>query len=441
MKILLICPESRKKGLNGESRFTSMPVYKLLLNSFFKPNLTVLTLAALTPKEHIVHIIDDTVETIRFDEKYDLVGISIMTTTANRGYEIADEFRRRSTPVVLGGWHASVLPEEAKQHADSVVIGEAEKLWPELLNDFSNRDLKPFYKQTEKVDLGLVPPITDIRKSIKYGSFPDGIEATRGCTVGCKFCCTTNKPLYREFRKKPINNIVKEINYLPSKFFVFIDSSLMFNSSFSKKLFKEMKNFNKKFYMLGNIHDFEKDDELLKLAADAGLMQINLGLESPDQIAIDSIAKKTNKVKEYAATISKIHDYGIGVLGYFMFGFDTDTLKTFDKTLNFANDIQLDITNFMILTPYPGTPVYTQLESEGRIITKDWSKYDLDNVVFKPKNMSPEELLSGTNRIAKEYYSSINVIKRILRSTKVGFYPFLSTAALSLITARWARNF
>ncbi|NHJ39620.1 MAG: B12-binding domain-containing radical SAM protein, partial [Asgard group archaeon] len=417
MKILLICPESRKKGLGNELRFTSMPVYKLLVNSFFKPNLTVLTLAALTPKEHIVRIIDDTVEIINFDEEYDLVGITIMTTTANRGYEIADEFRRRSIPVVIGGWHASVLPEEAKQHAESVVIGEAENLWPELLNDFSKAKLKPFYKQTEKVDLGLVPPITDIRKSIKYGSFPDGIEATRGCSVGCKFCCTTNKPLYREFRTRPINNIIKEINYLPRKFFVFIDSSLMFNPSFSKQLFRELKNFNKKFYMLGNIHDFEKDDELLKLAADAGLMQINLGLESPDQIAIDSIGKKTNKVKEYAAIISKIHDYGIGVLGYFMFGFDTDTMKTFDKTQNFANDIKLDLTNFMILTPYPGTPVYSQLESEGRIITKDWSKYDLDTVVFKPKNMTPEELLSETKRIAKEYYSSINVMKRILRST------------------------
>ena len=441
MNILLICPESRKKGLGDKSRFTSMPVYKLLLNSFFKPNLTVLTLAVLTPKEHVVRIIDDTVETIQFDEEYDLVGITIMTTTANRGYEIADEFRRKGKPVVLGGWHASVLPEEAKQHADSVVIGEAEKLWPELLNDFSIGKLKPFYKQTDKVDLGLVPPITNTRKSIKYGSIPDGIEATRGCSVGCKFCCTTNKPLYREFRKKPIKNIIEEINYLPSKFFAFIDSSLMFDPSFAKQLFKDMKDFNKKFYMLGNINDFEKDEELLKLAADAGLMQINIGLESPDQFAVDSMGKKTNKVKSYASTISKIHDYGIGILGYFMFGFDTDTSKIFNKTLDFANDIKLDITNFMILTPYPGTPIYTQFESEGRIITKDWSKYDLDHVVFKPKNMSSEELLTGTKEIAKEYYSSINIIKRILRSIKVGFYPFLSTTALSLITARWAKNF
>jgi len=441
MKILLICPESRKIGLGGESRFTSIPVYKLLLNSFFKPNLTVLTLAALTPKEHVVRIIDDTVEPVRFDEEYDLVGITIMTTTANRGYQIADEFRHKGITVVLGGWHASVLPEEAKQHADSVVIGEAEKLWPELLNDFSKGELKPFYKQTEKVDLSLVPPITDLRKKIKYGSFPDGVEATRGCSVGCKFCCTTNKPYYREHRKRPIENIIKEISYLHSKFFVFIDSSLMFNTNFSKQLFKEIRNFNKKFIMLGNINDFEKDDELLKLAADAGLMQINVGLESPDQFAVDSVGKRTNKVKSYASTVSKIHDYGIGVLGYFMFGFDTDTSKTFDKTLDFSNDIKLDITNFMILTPYPGTPIYLQLESEGRIITKDWSKYDLDNVVFQPKNMSPEVLQSETKRVAKEYYSSFNVMKRILRSTKVGFYPFLSTTAISLITSRWAKNF
>ncbi len=441
MKILLISPQFRKKGLGSESKLTSMPVYKLFINSYFKPNITVLTLAVLTPKKHIVHIIDDTVEEIRFDEEYDLIGITIMTPNAIRGYEIADEFRSRGKTVVIGGWHASILPDEAKQHADSVVIGEAENLWPKLLIDFSKDELKPFYKQTGKIDLSIVPPITNIRKSIRYGSFPEGIEATRGCTVGCKFCCNTSKPLYREFRTRPIDNIIEEINYLPSKYFAFIDSSLMFDPIFAKKLFREMKDCNKKFYMLSNIKDFERDDDLLKLAADAGLMQINLGLESPDQIAVDSMGKKTNIVKRYGSVVNKIHDYGIGVLGYFMFGFDTDTLNTFDKTLDFIKDIKLDLTNFMILTPYPGTPVYSQFESEGRILTKDWSKYDLDTVVFQPKNMSPEELISGTKRIAQEYYTSINIIKRVLRSTKLGLYPFLSTAVLSFITARWAKNF
>lgn len=441
MKILLICPESRKQGIGIESRFTSLPVYKLFLNSFFKPNLSVLTLTALTPTDYSVEIIDDTVESIRFDGNYDLVGITVMTTTAIRSYEIADEFRRRSKTVILGGWHVSVLPDEAKQHADSVVVGEAEELWPELLNDFSKGELKPFYKQTRKVDLSLVPPVTRIRKFIKNGSYPDGIEATRGCTVGCRFCSGTNKPFYREFRHKSIKNILEEIEYLPSKFFVFIDSSLTFNPRFAKKLFTKMKGCNKKFYALGNISMFENDDEVLRLAADAGLMQVNIGLESPEQVGVDSIGKNTNKVKSYADTISRIHDYGIGVLGYFMFGLDTDTVDIFDRTLDFAKDIKLDLTNFMILTPYPGTPIYSQFESEGRILTRDWSLYDLDHVVFKPKNMSADELLAGTKRVAKEYYSPVNMVNRILRSTRIGFYPFLSTTILNLITYRWAKQF
>jgi len=441
MKILLINPEFLKQGVGSEVKFTSMPVYKLLFNSGFKSNLTLLTLAVLTPEEHTVEIIDDTVQSINFDGDYDLVGITVMTTAANRAYEISDEFRRRGKTVVLGGWHVSALPDEAKQHADSVVIGEAEDLWPLLLKDFSNGLLKPFYKQIKKVDLSVIPPLTDIRKMNKYGSFPDGVEATRGCTVGCKFCSATNKPLYREFRKKPIDNVIEEIGFINKKIFVFIDNSLTFDPVYAKQLFKKMKGLNKKFYALGNISMFEKDEELLKLAAKAGLMEIKIGLESSNQTAINSINKWTNKVNNYASVIKKIHDYGISVLGYFMFGLDVDTKDIFDETLDFVESIELDLTNFMILTPYPGTPIYDQLENESRILTKDWSKYDMDHVVFQPKNMTPEELLEGTQRVAKAYYSPMKTIKRIIRSSKIGFYPFLSTSVLSYITRRWAKQF
>ena len=441
MKILLINPEFRKQGTGNNVIFTSMPVYKLLFNSYFKPNLTLLTLAMLTPDEHYIEIVDDTVQSINFDGDYDLIGITVMTPAANRAYEIADEFKHRNKTVVLGGWHVSALPDEAKQHADSVVIGEAEEIWPLLLKDYSKGKLKPFYKQINKVDLSIIPPITNIRKLNKYGSFPDGVEATRGCPVGCKFCSATNKPLYREFRKKPINNVIEEIGFINKKIFVFIDNSLTFDAVYAKQLFRQMKVLNKKFYALGNISMFERDEELLKLAAEAGLMEIKIGLESPNQAGIDSINKWTNKVKNYSSVIKKIHDYGIGVLGYFMFGLDTDTNNIFDETLDFVKTIELDLANFMILTPYPGTPFYDQFENEDRILTKDWSKYDLDHVVFKPKNMSSDELLSGTKEVAKEYYSPFNNIKRILRSTKRGFYPFLSTTALSVITTRWARRY
>jgi radical SAM superfamily enzyme YgiQ (UPF0313 family) len=170
-------------------------------------------------------------------------------------------------------------------------------------------------------------------------------------------------------------------------------------------------------------------------------MEIKIGLESPNQATINSINKWTNKVNNYASVIKKIHDNGISVLGYFMFGLDMDTKDIFDETLDFIESIDLDLTNFMILTPYPGTPIYDQFEKEGRILTKDWSKYDMDHVVFQPKNMTPEELLKGTQRVAKTYYSPIKTLKRVIRSSKIGFYPFLSTSVLSYITRRWARQF
>ena len=441
MKILFVCPEYRKSGFGKNTKMENTPIYKIFLNTAFRPNLPVLTLAALTPKEHTVEIVDEIVEDINFDINYDIVGITTMTPSAFRAYEIADEFRRRGVTVVLGGWHPSVLPEEAKEHADSVVIGEAEELWGNLLKDYSNKKLKPFYKQTNIVDLSLVPKVLNERKLLKYGTFPEGIEATRGCTVGCKFCAGTSKPYYRKFRKKAINEVIEEISHIKKKLIVFIDSNLTFDPSYAKQLFREMKGLNKKFYALGTISLFENDDELLKLATDAGLIQINMGLESPSQESIDSVSKTTNKVNRYASTIKEIHDNGIAALGYFMFGLEADTLDIFQRTSDFVKDINLDLAHFMMLTPYPGTHFYTQFEAENRILTRDWSKYDLDHVVFQPKNMTPEELLDGTRSVVKQYTSPLNVIRQIAKSIKIGYYPFLSTMSLNLLNYQWARKF
>jgi radical SAM superfamily enzyme YgiQ (UPF0313 family) len=442
MKILLVNPDSLKHGFRKkQGKKIQVPMYKLVFNTSFKPNLSILTLAALTPKENTVEIVDDTIEEIDIDGEYDIIGISSLTCTAIRAYEIADEFRKRGKTVVLGGWHPSVLPEEAKQHADSVVIGEAEELWSMLLNDYKNGKLKPFYKQTKRVDISLIPPILKERNLLKYVTFPEGVEATRGCTVGCKFCPGTNKIFYREYRKRPIDDVIQELKFIKKRYIAFVDNSLTFHPGHTKKLFKEMKGLNKKFYAMANISTFENDDELLKLAADAGMMQVNLGLESPSQKSLDSVGKITNKVETYASTIKKIHDYGIGVLGCFLFGFETDTIDIFKRTIDFVKEIDLDFAYFMILTPYPGTPFYNQFEAENRILTKDWSKYDLDHVVFKPKNMTPEELLSGIRGVVKEYTSPFNIIKRIVKSTQVGFYPFLSVSTLSLLGYRYGKYF
>jgi len=439
-KILLVTPEGQKHGFDNDIK----PVHvnhRLIPAVLYRPNLTVLALAALTPEKHSVEIVDDSFDPINFNNNYDIVGITVITPDAIRAYEIADEFKRRGKTVVLGGYHPSVLPEEAKQHADSVVIGEAEDLWGKLLDDYSQGKMKPFYKQSKQVELSDVPSLRNVRGLLKHRTFPEAIEASRGCPMGCKFCCHTNKPYYREFRKRNVEDVIEDISSLSKRFFVFIDNNFAFDPNFTKQLLREMKTLNKKFLALANISSFENDEELLKLAAEAGLIQINLGLESPSQEGINSIGKTKNQVKKYAEIIKKIHDYNIMVLGYFIFGLETDNTDIFNQTLDFIKDIDLDAANMMILTPYPGTPLFEQFNTEGRILTKNWSKYDMDHVVFKPKNMTPEELEEGMRQIVKEYYSSINVLKRIVKSTKYGYFSFLSMSSLSYATYKWAKLF
>ena len=184
----------------NKEKYKPAKFHRLIFIASYKPNLTILTLAALTPKKYVVEVVDDTFEQINYDGDYDLIGITAMTPTAPRAYEIADEFRKRGKTVVLGGWHPSVLPQEAQQHADSVVIGEAEELWLQLLDDFSKGKLQSFYQQTKRVEPEMFPSLIEERMLLKQGTFPDAVEATRGCPVGCKFCSGTNKPYYREFR-------------------------------------------------------------------------------------------------------------------------------------------------------------------------------------------------------------------------------------------------
>jgi radical SAM superfamily enzyme YgiQ (UPF0313 family) len=192
---------------------------------------------------------------------------------------------------------------------------------------------------------------------------------------------------------------------------------------------------------MGNLDFLAKDDELLKVASDAGLSMIIVGLESPFQKTLEIIGKKNYHSKDYKSIIKKIQDYGISVLGYFMFGLDTDKKTIFDDTINFLSEIEIDIAGLCVLTPYPGTPIFEKLELQGRILTKDWSKYDMNTAVFQPKNMTPEELELGTQRVAKEFYSLNSVVKRSAKAIKYGFYSFATVATINYMYLKWARQF
>ena len=406
MNILLIFPRIE----HGLTTYRDKGSWTSIL--FGYPAITLPHIAAITPKEHSVEIVNENYDDIDFDQDVDLVGITCLTMMAHRVYEIADEFRRRGKTVVLGGYHPSALPDEAKEHADSVVIGEAENVWSHLLKDLEKGKLKPFYKSEEEVDMSCIPPIR--RDLIKYMPLAGGVQSTRGCPHRCEFCAITS--FYNHGMKhRPLKNVVEEIKQMPNKLFILHDPSLTANPKYARELFKELirQKIHKGWLACGNANVLARaDDEFLSLARKSGCVEWFVGFESVNQEALNRINKSCNKVKDFKKMIKRVHDYGMTVQGGIIFGFDEDTPDTFDATLKTINDWDLDILEAYILTPLPGTPLFDRLEKEGRILTKDWTKYNLVNAVFEPKNMTVDELHEGARYVAKEFYTVPRTLKR-----------------------------
>lgn len=424
MRILFISP----RILHQPSSKRSIPLFtRFLGNIIFSSPLEFYVLASVTPPQHEITMIDDEYQDVDYKGEYDLVGITATTPTAFRAYDIADEFRTKGTTVVLGGWHPTILPEEAKQHADSIVIGEGEDCWPLLLSDFENGALRPFYAQTTPVDLSSYPPPS--RKKIRHNKrfFIERVQAARGCSMGCDYCSIAHSILGRTPRFRHIDDVVKEIESIPQKFIHFSDPSLTMNPQYYKQLFTALKGLNKKYFCNGNISVLAHDDELLRLSSDAGVLEWAIGFESLSQKSLDLVGKKSNRVDDFARGAKKIHEYGMGVLGNFIFGLDDDHLDIFSKTIQAIDDFELDLSSFTIFTPFPGTKTYTKLEMENRILTKDWSKYDLRHVVFQPKYMTPDELMKGISHAYDELYSRYRTVKRGFRCLKFGPNSFMMT--------------
>ncbi len=422
MKILLIYPSKSKLRTTG---FNFSIKDKISWRVLLGPQLAFQMLAAVTPNGYSITLVDERCQKIDFHDEYDLVGISVITPCATRSYEIADTFRSLNIPVVLGGWHPSAVPEEAKQHADAVVIGEAEECWPSLLKDVEGKKIKPFYEKP--VDLIHIPFAERKKIQHKGGCFIEQIQATRGCTLRCRFCSISNSKYECTYRVRPIDHVIEELRSIPQKLLYFSDPTLTVNPEYTKQLFREMKPLNKKFSCNGNISVLCHDDELITLANEAGCREWDVGFESVSQENLNLVGKTSNKVEEFASTIEKIHDFGMCVKANFMFGFDTDNPDIFDKTIDAIYDWDLDLVDINILTPFPGTPLYEDLEKEKRILSKDWSKYDLKHVVFQPKYMSAEDLLSETMRVYRTVYSTSNMFKRAITCLKYGPYAFFTT--------------
>jgi radical SAM superfamily enzyme YgiQ (UPF0313 family) len=422
MKILLVFPRIEHGQITIKDKGS--------LNSVIFGNaiITLPHIAAITPRKHEIKIVNENYMDIDFNEDCDIVGITCYTMTAPRVYEIADEFRRRGKTVVLGGYHPTALPEEAKQHADSVVLGMAEASWPRLLDDFKKGKLKPFYERDENFDVADVPPLR--RDLIAINPLLGAVQATRGCGNRCEFCAISSF-CNRGVMKRPIKNVVEEIKQMPNKLFLFHDPHLTSHPKYARELFKEMirQKVRKSWMANGTTNVLLKvDDDFLKLARKAGCLEWFIGFESVSQKALDSIKKTHNKVENFKKLIKRLHRHGMAVQGGIIFGFDEDTPDIFDLTLEKMHELDMDIVEVNILTPYPGTPLFERLERDGRILTKDWSRYNQVEVVYKPKNMTEKELFDGARKVAKEFYSIPSIITRTAKifayTRKLsGFFP------------------
>ncbi len=389
-------------------------------NNVFSP-LTAPYLAALFPPDVNVTIRHELVQPVDYEIDVDLVAITYLIANAPHTYEIADRFRKRGTSVILGGFHASMLPDEALAHADAVVVGEAENTFPEIIKDFRNGALKRIYKSTKLHSLkGLPVPRYDLIEKDFILNHP--VQATRGCPYSCSFCSVTS--LYSSLRVRPIDEVIRDItcfegrNYLQNKMILFMDNNLIVNKKHAKELFRKMKPLKKWWFSQVSI-DMANDKELMRLAAESGCIAVSIGLESFSQESLKNIGKRQNKISDYKKAIKTFHEYGIYTIATLVIGFDEDTVESIRKIPDIVQEIGIDYPWLFILAPFYGTKLFTQFDRENRIITKDWSFYNCNNAVFRPKNMSVDELHSSYLEIWKEMFSFSKVSNRVFRNLPI----------------------
>lgn len=414
MRLELISP---KNSLTEDGReFWDGKFHSLLygVNKYTTAFLALPTIAALTPEDVEINIADENIEQIDFDKNVDLVGITCSTWLAPRAYEIADEFRQRGVSVVLGGIHPSMLPYEAIKHADAVVIGEAENVWRNLIKDFRENRLQPFYKSYELPKLENLPiPRWDLLKNEKY--FYHTIQTTRGCPYDCEFC-TVKAMSGGKYRYKPVKDTIKEVETLldiEKKLFFFVDDNFIGNRKHTKELLRELVPLKIVYFAEVSIN-LAKDDELLSLLAESGCRKVIIGFESLVNANLRQMEKdKSYKAEQYAEDIMKIQSFGIEIQGSFMFGYDFDDETVFEKTVNFINSANLCAATLCILTPFPGTRLFQRFDREGRLLYNDWRKYDGRQVCFQPKLISPEALQNGYNWTMQQVNSYEAIFKRL----------------------------
>lgn len=367
-------------------------------------------LEGLTPSEYEVKIVEEEIENINLDEECDLVGISCLTSNAPRSYYLAQEFRKRGKKVVLGGVHPTLLFEEAKEYADSIVVGEAEGVWEQLLEDFQNGGLQKEYRHPNpSLNRYINMKYRESTKKRLFNVVP--IMTTRGCPYRCEFCCVSDL-FGKTIRHSPISNVVRDIKESRNKIYIFLDDNIIGDPRYAKELFKAITPFKIKWGGQASI-SFVHDIELMKLAAESGCAALFFGIESVSETQLKRMKKSIKEMHKIEEAIKKVRDLGIHFHASFVFGFDGDTKDIFPETLEFLQRTKIATASFNILTPYHGTKIYEQFKKEGRLLTTNWKYYDHSTVVFRPKSMSPYELQAGEIWIKKEFSKMSSILKRL----------------------------
>jgi len=374
--------------------------------------LTLTTLAALVPEDlpAEVTIQDEGVGPLDLDFEADLVGISAITGTAPRAYNIADQLRAKGHTVVLGGVHPTLLPEEAARHADAIVTGYAEESWPRLLRDFAVGRLESHYSAHTARQLKVPLARRDLLKKKRYATI-NSIEATRGCPHRCEFCAVP-AAWSGIYAHRPIPDVIAELETIEGRHALFIDLSPVEDVQYAKALYRAMIPLRIRWVGLSTTR-IADDDELLRLAAASGCRGLLIGFESISQRTLNQTQKHFHSADKYAEAIKKLHDHGIGIQGCFVFGFDDDDSTVFERTVEFVDRVNIDLPRYAVATPFPGTALYRRWDAEGRLLHKNWSLYDVEHVVHQPKRMSPEQLQEGLNWSWQQSYRWRSIASRV----------------------------
>jgi len=384
------------------------------------PPLGLASLAGYLNEEDKAVIEDEHVESINFDDVPDICAIQTYITSAARSYEIARKYKEKGTYVVLGGLHASALPEEALRHADSIFIGPAEETWPEFLADFRRSSPKKIYKSKIRTLDNMPLPRRDLINKKLY-LVPNSIVVSRGCPHICDFC-------YKEdffkggksFYVQKIDRILEEIDTLQGRHLFFLDDHLFGNRKFALELFNALRGMNKVWQAAGTVRSVN-DQELFKAAVKSGLSSLFIGFETLNLDNLKSQNKMHNINADYDKAVRALHDSGVMINGSFIFGLDNDDMTVFEKTVEWAVSRSIETATFHILTPYPGTRLYSSLQNQNRIITRNWNKYDTRQSVFLPKNMTPSELENGYKNAYDLFYSWSNIFKSAGQKEELSF--------------------